>query len=67
MSTATGTIYDTIEEVGKDLYIKALTDIPQDVRTALKGGYRPKRCRGKTASKVMLTILENVRSRMRKT
>ena len=61
--TAIGTIYDTIEEVGKDLYIKALTDIPQDVRVGLKKGYDDESAAGrKTSSKVMLTILENVRT-----
>lgn len=62
MTTATGTLYDTIEDVGKDLYIKALTDIPQDVRKALKGSHQAEVDAGNTtASKIMLTVLENVR------
>jgi fumarate hydratase subunit alpha/L(+)-tartrate dehydratase alpha subunit len=62
MSTATATLYDTIEDVGKDLYIKALTDIPQDVRKGLKGGHDAEVAAGnKTASKVMLTVLENIK------
>ena len=62
-TTAIGTIYDTIEEVGKDLYIKALTDIPQDVRKALKRGYDAENTAGgKTGTKVMLTILENIKT-----
>jgi fumarate hydratase subunit alpha/L(+)-tartrate dehydratase alpha subunit len=62
MTTATGTLYDTIEDVGKDLYIKALTDIPKDVRKALKGSHQAEVDAGNTtASKIMLTVLENVR------
>jgi fumarate hydratase subunit alpha/L(+)-tartrate dehydratase alpha subunit len=61
--TTTQTIYETIEEVGKDLYIKALTDIPQDVRRGLKKGFDDESASGrKTSTKVMLTILENVRT-----
>ena len=60
--TAVGTIYDVIEEAGAKLYIKALTDIPQDVRAGLKRGYDAEQAAGqKTASKVMLTVLENVK------
>src|SRR3954471_13865832 len=56
------TIYDQIEEVGAQLYINALTDIPQDVRVGLKRGEQSEVAAGnKTASKVMLTVLENVR------
>src|SRR5262245_4013888 len=62
MTVGIDTIYDTIEDAGKELYIKALTDIPQDVRAGLKKGYDAETASGgKTASKVMLTILENVR------
>ncbi len=62
MTTATGTLYDTIEDVGKDLYIKALTDIPKDVRAGLKGSHQAEVDAGNTtASKIMLTVLENVR------
>src|SRR5215471_13908664 len=62
MTVAIDTIYDTIEDVGKKLYIKALTDIPKDVRAGLKKGYDTETAAGgKTSSKVMLTILENVR------
>ena len=46
----------------RDLYIKALTDIPQDVRAGLKRGHDAKSSAGnKTASKVMLTVLENIK------
>ena len=56
-------IYRVIEDVGRDLYIRALTDIPQDVRAALKRGYDAENSAGKkTSTKVMLTILENVKT-----
>ena len=62
MTIATDTIYDVIEDAGKNLYIKALTDIPQDVRAGLKKGYDAEAAaKEKTAEKVMLTVLENVR------
>src|SRR6478672_3433100 len=62
VATPTQTIYDVIEDVAAKLYIKALTDIPKDVRAGLKRGYDDEAQAGnKTASKVMLTVLENVR------
>src|SRR3954464_10813554 len=61
-TTAIETLYDAIEEAGAKLYIKALTDIPQDVRKALKRGHDTEVAAGNvTASKVMLTVLENVK------
>jgi fumarate hydratase subunit alpha/L(+)-tartrate dehydratase alpha subunit len=60
--TATETIYDVIEDACRDLYIRALKDIPQDVRAGLKKGYDAESEAGqKTASKVMLTVLENIK------
>ena len=60
--TLTGTIYDAIEDAGAKLYVKALTDIPQDVRRGLKRGHDSEVTAGnKTASKVMLTVLENIK------
>src|SRR3982750_1949390 len=57
----TDTLYDTIEEASRNLYIKALKDIPQDVRVGLKKGYADETAAGQgTASKVMLTVLKNV-------
>src|SRR5438045_1280569 len=54
-------IYDTIEDAARNLYIKALKDIPQDVRAALKKGYDAEMQAGQqTASKVMLTVLQNI-------
>jgi fumarate hydratase subunit alpha/L(+)-tartrate dehydratase alpha subunit len=62
MTVAIDTIYDTIEDIASQLYIKALTDIPKDVRVGLKKGLDSETAAGgKTSSKVMLTILENVR------
>ena len=61
-ATLTGTIYDAIEDAGAKLYVKALTDIPQDVRRGLKRGHDSEVTAGnKTASKVMLTVLENIK------
>ena len=59
---ATATIYDVIEDACRDLYIRALKDIPQDVRAGLQQGHDAEiRAGQKTASKVMLTVLENVK------
>jgi tartrate/fumarate subfamily iron-sulfur-dependent hydro-lyase alpha chain len=53
--------YQLIENLGRELYIRALKDIPQDVRAGLKRGHESEVGAGnKTASKVMLTVLENV-------
>src|SRR3954463_11106774 len=58
----TKNIYDAIEQAARDLYIRALTDIPKDVRAGLKRGYDAEVAANQaTASKVMLTVLENVR------
>src|SRR2546421_7949925 len=58
----TETIYDVIENVCRDLYIRALKDIPKDVRAGLQKGYDAESTAGnKTASKVMLTVLENIK------
>ena len=60
--TLTATIYDQIEDVARDLYIRALTDIPKDVRVGLKSAKDAETAaQQKTAEKVMLTVLENVR------
>jgi len=56
------TLYDQIEDACMQLYIRALKDIPQDVRAGLQKGYDAETSAGeKTASKVMLTVLENVK------
>jgi fumarate hydratase subunit alpha len=55
------TIYDRIETTARDLYIRALTDIPPDVRAALTRTLKTERAEGnRTAERVMLTILENI-------
>jgi tartrate/fumarate subfamily iron-sulfur-dependent hydro-lyase alpha chain len=54
--------YQLVENVGRELYIRALKDIPKDVRAGLQKGYDAETVAGeKTASKVMLTVLENVK------
>jgi fumarate hydratase subunit alpha/L(+)-tartrate dehydratase alpha subunit len=56
-------IYDTIETVARDLYWKALKDIPSDVRAALKTGLQAEQTDGNsTAEQVMFTILENIKT-----
>src|SRR5688572_28391420 len=61
-TTLIDTLYDTAEDAARNLYIKALTDIPQDVRAGLKRSHVAEQSAGnKTASKVMLTVLENVK------
>src|SRR5215469_17663515 len=54
-------IYDRIETIARDLYIRALTRIPPDVRQALSSSLRAEQAEGnRTAERVMLTILENI-------
>ena len=54
--------YQLVENIGRELYIRALKDIPQDVRAGLKRGHASEVSAGnQTASKVMLTVLENVK------
>jgi fumarate hydratase subunit alpha/L(+)-tartrate dehydratase alpha subunit len=56
-------IYDTIETVARDLYWKALKHIPEDVRSALKGGLQTEQKDGnETAEQVLFTILENIKT-----
>ncbi len=55
-------IYDALEVVARDLYIKALQDIPPDVRAGLSRGLEAEKQQGnQTASGIMLTILDNIR------
>ena len=55
-------IYDSIEEAAKELYIRALKDIPPDVREALKKGAAAETREGnQSAGQVMFTILENIK------
>lgn len=57
------TIYDSIETTARDLYIRALKDIPQDVRQALSRTLEAEQSGGnQTAERVMLTILDNIKT-----
>lgn len=54
-------IYDVIERTAADLYIRALEDIPEDVRAALKRGQKTEEVqKNETANQLMLTILNNI-------
>jgi fumarate hydratase subunit alpha/L(+)-tartrate dehydratase alpha subunit len=56
-------LYDIIEIVGRDLYLRALKDIPRDVREALSKGLEAEKRDGNlTAQQVLFTILENIRT-----
>ena len=58
---ASADIYDTLERVARDLYIKALQDIPVDVRAGLSRGLEAEQREGhKTAAGIMLSILTNI-------
>ena len=57
------TLYDTIEQTARDLYIQALTNIPRDVRSGLARTLTAEQSDGnQTAERVMLTILENIQT-----
>lgn len=61
-STPAVDIYDTLELVARDLYIKALQDIPPDVRAALSRGLEAEQRDGnQTAGRILLVILDNIR------
>jgi fumarate hydratase subunit alpha len=54
-------IYEAIETAACELYLRALKDIPSDVRAALAGALRKEQSAGHhTAEQVMFTILENI-------
>lgn len=54
-------IYDTIEQTARDLYIRALQDIPLDVRAALRRAQKSEQQESNdTANQIMLTILNNI-------
>src|SRR5688572_637611 len=54
-------IYDRVEEVSRSLYLRALQDIPSDIRNALGEGLGREQSSGnKTAAGVLFTILENI-------
>jgi len=53
--------YETLEVVARDLYVKALQDIPTDVRGALSRGLEVEKGEGNaTAFRILSTILENI-------
>lgn len=55
------TLYETVEQVACDLYIRALQEIPSDVRAALRQGLTAEtRDNNETAKQVLLTILNNI-------
>src|SRR2546423_7029020 len=57
------TIYDTIETVARDLYWKALKDIPADVRAGVRTGLEAEKKDGNlTAEQVLFTILETIKT-----
>jgi len=59
----TDSLYDIIEQVGRDLYLRALKDIPADVRRGIREGLEAERREGnRTAEQVMFTILENIKT-----
>lgn len=54
-------LYEVIEQTARDLYIRALTNIPPDVRVALRGGLQAEQRSGnKTAEQVLSTVLRNI-------
>jgi tartrate/fumarate subfamily iron-sulfur-dependent hydro-lyase alpha chain len=55
-------IYDTLELVARDLYIKALQEIPSDVRAGLSQGLEAEKRDGhQTAGRILNVILDNIR------
>lgn len=55
------TLYDAIETAACELYLRALKDIPADVRAALQAALAGEQRAGeRTAEQVMFTILENI-------
>lgn len=54
----TESFYQTVEELCKELYIKALKDLPPDVRKAIKDAYEKEQT--ETGKQVLATMLENI-------
>lgn len=62
MSSGRNDLYETLEVVARDLYIKALQDIPTDVRAGLNRGLEAEKREGnRTAGKILQVILDNIR------
>ena len=54
-------IYDAIETAAQELYVRALKDIPGDVREALSVALKNEKAAGEqTAEQVLFTIIENI-------
>jgi tartrate/fumarate subfamily iron-sulfur-dependent hydro-lyase alpha chain len=63
VSSGRNDLYDTLERVARDLYIKALQEIPTDVRAGLGRGLEAeKRDGNRTAGKILEVILDNIRA-----
>lgn len=57
------TIHEAIENAACELYLRALKDIPPDVRGALQDALRKEQAGGhQTAEQVLFTILENIQT-----
>lgn len=54
----TESFYETVEELCKQLYIKALKDLPPDVRKAINEAYAKEET--ETGKQVLATMLENI-------
>lgn len=55
-------LYATLERVARDLYVKALQEIPADVRAGLRQGLAAEERDGnRTAGKILHVILDNIR------
>lgn len=60
--TPDSSFYETLEIVARDLYVKALQDIPADVRSGLSRGLEVEKKEGNaTAFRILSTILDNIR------
>lgn len=59
--TPDDSFYENLELIARDLYIKALQEIPPDVRKALRHGLQVEEREGnKTAFRILTTILSNI-------
>lgn len=62
MSPGANDLYDTLAQVARDLYIKALEEIPADVRAGLRQGLQAEQREGnRTAGRILEVILDNIR------
>ncbi|SFH27358.1 fumarate hydratase subunit alpha [Desulfotomaculum arcticum] len=57
--TVADSFYKTVEELCKELYIKALKDLPPDVRETLQKAYEQEET--ETGKQVLSTMLENIK------